>query len=177
MSVILSRRGFLVASGAAILAVSVPSIAKNIILPDALFIPNSTSKYNTALEMFDVVVAANNRVLKYDAAGERLPYNINIPGTKELSTLFNEMLVYVHATFEPPVINAENIAQCKAFLDTRHENAGRYLLEGTPPALADAIWPVGLVKMALRDYQLFISYRDVPEFNVFVDRYKSLIMT
>ncbi len=158
---LIQRRAFLGAMGVALAGLTIPIIADKLI-PAAIAAPviepvvATESKYVVALRMMDGVIAARQHPV------------IMHP---RMDALFD----YIHTNFDEPVYNAESRAASKDLLCNYGYNTDE-MIRKVPPVIIDAVWPIAVMKLLLRDYALPLNHRKLTSFKMFHDRYGKFIL-
>lgn len=111
-------------------------------------------KYTKALELFYSCV---------DARADETMANVR----------FNELLNHLHANFDAPGATPANVSECRAML-TRVTPKEDILCN--PPKVSDAVFPIGLAKLLLTEYQLPLISGKIQQFDTFHNHYGALIL-
>jgi hypothetical protein len=157
------RREFLQALAMAaivptIAMVATPAHAVAEVLPVVVVNPNQ--KFIDALALYDRVIAAHQAKAGHYVVHKRV----------------DDMLEYVLANFEKPVLNATNLAVVADILDDRTRASSARLRE-VEPYLSEVAWPVAAMKSFLSEYRIPLSPKTSKRFADYVDQYKEIIIS
>lgn len=147
----MDRRQFMQTMAALTAAAVIPTVAEAAVTTVAV---DPNAKYKEAMRLFDRCV----------------PYSQD---TDEVTVRFNQMLTYLRDNFAAPEVNDENIEATKLLLRGRYSIAE---LRSIPPVVADAIYPITLVKLGLHLYDMKPNPHNMDEWNWFHDTYVKLIV-
>ncbi len=157
------RREFLQALAMAaivptIAMVATPAHAVAEVLPAVAVNPNQ--KFIDALALYDRVIASHQAKAGHYIVHKRV----------------DDMMEYVLANFEKPVINTENLKVVADLLNDRTSASSARLRE-VEPYLAEVAWPVAAMKSFLSEYRIPLSPKASKGFADFIDQYKEIIIT
>lgn len=133
----MDRRKFLQTITALAAAAVVPDIAAATAPVD----PNA--KYREAIRLFDRCV----------------PYASD---EQEISARVNDLLGYLKENFVAPEVNDENIEATRLLLCSDQYSIAD--IRSVPPVVADAVYPIALLRMGLRAYNMKINPNQVENF-------------
>jgi len=146
----ITRRGFLkITSTLAVAAVIAPSLA----VSSSAATVAQPNKYEQALGLFDLAVASRD-------------------DSDLLCQRFDDLLIYLKSSFTAPEFNDANL-QAIALLRQNYDPEG---IRGIPPCVADTIYPVALVMLGLRTYNLPLDMNKMKQFDWFHETYGRLII-
>lgn len=164
----MNRRQFMQAFGAAAASMAVPSAIASVFV-------DPYAKYRTALEMYDKVL-----VVRTDA--------------KTATAEFDKLMTFVRENFAAPIENEQTLAETKAAMTgfedltqrpiyTNYEEyqTRRYAeyikrVKSVPPQISESIWPIALLKLALKYDRLPLDPSMLTEFAWFHNTYGNFII-
>ncbi len=171
----MDRRGFLKSFAIGIAAASaasiIPSIASTILQP-VIPVLDPYEKYKVALEMVEKSYNSWKDLPKYSENNR----------VRIASAGLDEILTYLRENFSIP--NDGNYEECrkvaKWMLRNEWKNDGHTsmyeIMHTVPPIVLEAVWTLGLMITALREYNFPINHRIMKEFQWFHDVYGKLIL-
>jgi hypothetical protein len=110
----------------------------------------------------------------YDKAVETLHAKA---GIEVLAPQANELFVFMMDNFTPPEYTAEERQLVKDFLDVRSQSSVHERLRSVPPNFAEKVWPIAVTKALLSEHRMPLNAKTMPGFDLFVERYKEIIIS
>ena len=126
----------------------------------------------TSMPSFAAITEPN----KYAEALRLLDACRGLTDPKQVAGPFNQLLAHLRENFTPPENTEANYAACALLLQTPYDRL-ESITRGIPPDIADALYPVALVRLGLLIYQIpMIPGASVPEFDRFHKAYGKVII-
>ena len=126
----------------------------------------------TSMPSFAAITEPN----KYAESLRLLDACRGIPDSKQVAGPFDQLLTHLRKNFTPPENTEANYAACALLLQTPYDEL-ESIARGIPPDIADALYPVALVRLGLLIYQIpMIPGASIPEFDWFHKAYGKVII-
>jgi hypothetical protein len=98
-----------------------------------------------------------------------------ITDSKQVAAPFDQLLTHLRKNFTPPENTETNYAACALLLQTPYDRL-ESIARGIPPDIADALYPVALVRLGLIVYQIPLDPGKVTHFDWFHKAYGKVII-
>jgi hypothetical protein len=98
-----------------------------------------------------------------------------ITDPKQVAGPVNQLLAYLSENFAPPENTEANYAACALILQTPIDTF-EPIARGIPPDIADAVYPVALVRLGLIAYQIPLDPGKVTHFDWFHKTYGKIVI-
>ena len=92
-----------------------------------------------------------------------------------LHVAFDKVLEYIHNNFDRPVATPENIEILKTKIVNVSPTFEQYDVTIVPPTIPEELWPLAVVKYALKQGGLPLDASKLTQFEVFHRRYGEII--
>jgi hypothetical protein len=125
----------------------------------------------TSMPSFAAITEPN----KYAEALRLLDACRGITDPKQVAAPFDQLLTHLRKNFTPPENTETNYAACALLLQTPYDRL-ESIARGIPPDIADALYPVALVRLGLTAYQIPLDPGRSTEFDWFHKSYGKIVI-